>query len=264
MTVAFLRNRIRFELIPLLERRFNPKIVVNLARAADILREEEDFLVQIEEEVWPRILKKEGEILWLEAEALADLHPAFARRLVRRFLFMLRGDIREINFKEVEALRHLGPGQRLHLKRQVKLIRLGPRIMEERRLQPFQKYEIIWDGEHPIEIPGTGLKFLAKKIKNKAFPPFDDSCRACLSLNRLSLPLVIRPRRPGDSYQPAGSRKPKKLKDLMSSRHIPVHLRAFWPVFISAGEIVWVPGCPINESFKIKGSESEIFIIERL
>ncbi len=260
----FLRNRIRFELLPLLEKKFNPRIVANLARVADILREEEDFLSKIEEEALPRFIEKVDESFRLEAEALAELHPALARRLVRRFLIMLRGDLREINFKEVEAIRRLEPGQKLHLRRKIKLIRIGPYIMEEKGLRSFQNYEIIWNGQEIVEIPGIGLKFSARRTKIKPFPPFDDSCRACLSLNRLSFPLTIRPRRPGDSYTPVGSVRPRKIKDLMSSRHIPVYLRKFWPVFVSKGEIVWVPGCPINEFFKIQAEEEEIFIIEKL
>lgn len=260
----FLRNRIRLELIPLLEKRFSPEIVANLARTADILREEEDFFNQIEEEKEATVIKEEGGILWLEAEALARLHPALARRLVRRFLVRLRGDLREINFREVEAIRRLESGQRLHLKRQVRLIRLGARIMEEKNLKQGQNYEIIWDGSSPLEIPWVGLKFTARKVKGQDIPPYDDWRRALLSISQLNLPLLIRPRRPGDRYQPVGSGKVRKLKDIMSSRHIPLHLRPFWPVFLSGDQIVWVPGCPINEAFKIREAEPEIMVLEIL
>jgi len=260
----FLRNRIRLALIPLLEKRFSPEIVANLARTADILREEEDFVNQIEEEKEATVIKEEGGILWLEAEALARLHPALARRLVRRFLVRLRGDLREINFREVEAIRRLESGQRLHLKRQVRLIRLGARIMEEKNLKQGQNYEIIWDGSSPLEIPWVGLKFTARKVKGQDIPPYDDWRRALLSISQLNLPLLIRPRRPGDRYQPVGSGKVRKLKDIMSSRHIPLHLRPFWPVFLSGDQIVWVPGCPINEAFKIREAEPEIMVLEIL
>jgi tRNA(Ile)-lysidine synthase len=260
----FLRNRIRLELIPLLEKRFSPEIVANLARTADILREEEDFFNQIEEEEEATVIKEEAGTCWLDAEALARLHPALARRLVRRFLVRLRGDLREINFREVEAIRRLESGQRLHLKRQVRLIRLGARIMEEKKLKQGQSYEILWDGSSPLEIPWAGLKFSARKVNRKDLPPYDDWRRALLSLSQLNLPLLVRPRHPGDRYQPLGSEKPRKLKDIMSSRHIPLHLRPFWPVFLSGDQIVWVPGCPVNEAFKIREDEPEILVLEIL
>lgn len=260
----FLRNRIRLELIPLLEKKFNPQIVTHLARLADILRQEEDFLEKIEEERLSQVIKREGEDFYLDAETLTTFHPALARRLIRRYLQMLRGNLREISFSEVEALRQLEPGQRLHLKRQIKLIRLGPFIMEERRWRELKNYQLFWDGEQPLEIPGIGLKFVARKIKGAELPPFDDHRWACLSWQKLKFPLLIRSRRPGDSYQPVGAAKPRKLKELMRARHIPLHLRPFWPVFICGQEIVWVPGCPINEAFKIHSEEEEVFLIERL
>ena len=260
----FLRNRIRLELIPLLEKRFSPEIVANLARTADILREEEDFLSRIEEQEASSVIKEEAGILCLDAEALARLHPALARRLVRRFLVRLRGNLREINFREVEAIRRLESGQRLYLKRQIRLIRLGSRIMEEKKLRQGQSYEIFWDGSFPLEIPWAGLKFSARKVNRKDLPPYDDWRRALLSLRQLNLPLLVRPRRPGDRYQPVGSEKPRKLKDIMSSRHIPLHLRPFWPVFLCGDQIIWVPGCPVNEAFKIREDEPEVLMIEIL
>ncbi|MCX7972929.1 MAG: tRNA lysidine(34) synthetase TilS [Candidatus Aminicenantes bacterium] len=260
----FLRNRLRLELIPLLEERFNPQIVANLARMADILREEEDFLEKIEEEQLSRVIKVEGNDLWLDAKALEKLHPALARRLIRRFLMRLRGDLREISFQEVEAVRRLEPGKKIHLKRGIKLVRLNHFILEEKSWRQLRNYQLNWDGKQTIEIPGLGFKFSGQKIKGDELPPFDDGCRACLSWRKLDFPLLIRTRRPGDRYQPLGSDKPKKLKAVMSSRHIPVNLRPFWPLFISGKEIVWIPGCPINEAFKIQSKKEAIFVIEKL
>jgi len=41
---AYLRNRIRGELIPFLRRKFNPRIEENLARTADIIRRDDEWI----------------------------------------------------------------------------------------------------------------------------------------------------------------------------------------------------------------------------
>jgi tRNA(Ile)-lysidine synthase len=258
------RNRLRLELIPLLEKRFDPKVVDHLARAADILRAEEEFLNQIEEQEAARVMREEGEVVLLDSQALSELHLALARRLVRRFLAKLRGDLREVNFREVEAIRRLEPGQEIHLRRRIKLVRLGSHILEKKTLNQWRRYQLLWDGKGVVTIPGLGLKFSGRIVKGSELPPFNDTERACLRADLLRWPLLLRPRQPGDSYQPFGATKPRKLKEIMSDRRLPASLRPFLPVFLSGKHIIWVPGCPVAEAFKVSLADDEVFIIEKI
>jgi tRNA(Ile)-lysidine synthase len=52
----------------------------------------------------------------------------------------------------------------------------------------------------------------------------------------------IRNWEPGDSYQPAGSRSPKKVKELFQENRVHLWDRRHWPVLELNGEIVWVRG----------------------
>jgi len=257
------RNRLRLELIPFLEKNFDPKVVDHLARAANILRAEEDFLNQIEEEEGARVIRQEGEAVLLDTQALSQLHLALARRLVRRYLAKLRGDLREVNFAEVEAIRRLEPGQEIHLRRRIKLIKFGSYIIEKRTLNQWRRYQLLWDGNGVVTVPELGLKFSGRMAKGQELPSFDDTKRACLKADSLRWPLLLRPRQPGDSYQPFGATKPRKLKDIMSDRQLPASLRAFLPVFLSGKNIIWVPGCPVAEAFKVS-RDDKVFIIEKI
>jgi len=57
-SVKFLRNRIRLELIPGLQRDFNPRVVEALSRIPAIVAGESALISEIEEEAWRRTVKK--------------------------------------------------------------------------------------------------------------------------------------------------------------------------------------------------------------
>lgn len=258
------RNRVRLELIPYLKKEFEPKIVPLLATTAEILREEEDYWATIENEYALRVIKRGNNAYFLDGQSLSALHPALARRLIRRFLRLLRSSGKEANFGEVEAVRRLQPGQEIHLRRQLKLIRLGAYILEKAVLLRQRDYEISWDGQGVVELPFLGLRFSGRRISAKEMPPFDDRRLACLRADLLQFPLQIRARQPGDRYHPAGAGGPRKLKEIMRARQIRPDLRPFWPVFLSAGKIIWVPGCPVAAEFKVRPDEEKVFIIEMI
>lgn len=72
---AFLRNRVRHELLPLLDHLAGRDVVAVLARQAGVLRDEADLLDELASAVDPA-----------DSRAVAALPPALARRVVRRLL----------------------------------------------------------------------------------------------------------------------------------------------------------------------------------
>lgn len=260
----YLRNRIRLELIPYLKKKFAPQIVRRLARTAEILREEEAYWAMLENEAASRAIKSFNQGYLLDSQVIASLHPALARRLIRRFLRLVRSSGQEANFSEIEAIRNLEPGQEIHLRRRVKLIRLGSYILERSIILKHRQYEISWDGQSLVELPLLGLRFRGRLVSGGEAPSFNDQRLACLRPDLMHFPLQIRPRNPGDRYHPVGTGGPRKIKEIMRARRIPPFLRPFWPLFLSAGKIVWVPGCPVAEEFKVRGEEEKIYLIEIL
>jgi tRNA(Ile)-lysidine synthase len=75
------RNRIRHELIPYLEKHFNPQVERSLAHTAMILSEEVDLLETIATQAWqPEALPR------IDRQPLQDLPKALQRRVMRQFL----------------------------------------------------------------------------------------------------------------------------------------------------------------------------------
>jgi tRNA(Ile)-lysidine synthase len=58
--------------------------------------------------------------------------------------------------------------------------------------------------------------------------------------------------------RPAGLGGSKSLQDLFTDRKVPRALRRRLPVVESEGEIVWVAGVAMGESFKAAPDEAEV------
>jgi len=80
---AFLRNRIRHELIPLLERKYNPGTRELLARAAQTLGEEDALLEGLAVRALGRVSRRAGKGVTILGPALARLPLAVRRRVLR-------------------------------------------------------------------------------------------------------------------------------------------------------------------------------------
>jgi len=99
---VFFRNRIRHELIPLLEKKYNKNIKEVLAGAAESISYDYDYLAQISDRMAPR-----GACQVLSVKELLRLHTSICRILLRKAIENTQGSTRRIslrNIKEIEDL----------------------------------------------------------------------------------------------------------------------------------------------------------------
>lgn len=90
------RNKIRLELLPMLEK-FNPAIVETLCRFAENSAEESDFINSEVEKIFPKVV--EGDKL-LQKEFL-KLHTVLQREVIKKFL----GNVKDLGFVHFEGVR---------------------------------------------------------------------------------------------------------------------------------------------------------------
>ena len=99
---AYLRNRVRHQLIPFLEDRFNPDIKTGLDRLSHIIAREDDFLNQMTKETLGRVTaRQEPSCIELYAGEVAGLDPALAARVIREGLFAVKKDLRRISHAHI-------------------------------------------------------------------------------------------------------------------------------------------------------------------
>ncbi len=259
-----LRNRIRLELLPYIQKNFEPAIVQQLGKMASIIREEDTFLEEIAREKAKEAIKKKSQSVSLEKLPLSSAPRALARRVVRNFISELRGSLRRISFEDVESILNLDEGKEFSLKEDVVLRREANQIVLKKKVAPV-RYEYEWEGKGILELRELGLKFEGKKMKRETFLRLrsDDQTRAFLNLGKLRFPLTVRNRREGDRYRPLGAPGRKKVKEILRSKGIPLDKRERHPVFLSGDDIVWILGLPVSEKYKIEKETKSIFEIKK-
>ncbi len=225
-----LRNRVRHNLLPLLQTEFNPGVVEALTGLAEIAR--------AEEEVWRGIVGEKLES-GVSTAALRSWPVAVQRRVLRA----MAGEA-SLSLEDVERVRELAAG---HSGREVELAN-GWRAVADRQELRFEKSEASegTDYELPLKIPGSvrvrqlgcviKAFFVPEQARSSGYNP------ARLDPQKLAPELVIRNWRAGDRFWPAHTKSEKKVKELLQERRVPSAEKARWPVAVSRAEIVWMRG----------------------
>jgi len=244
----FLRNRLRHELLPLLEREYNPKIRRLLNDVADTSRAEEDYWRQFaEREAAARTSPNQFGL-----EGFAQLPLALQRRVVKRFA---ESEGVTLDFAHVEKLRRcaLGeltraelPGGRFVVRRRESL---------QWRAAGQEAASAYW---YTLPVPGE-IQIAELRLSLRAEIVPEQFARELpqeelLEPDLVGAKLVVRNWRPGDRFWPAHNRSEEKLKRLFAEKHIAAEQRPQWPVAIHEDEIIWVQGFPVAQTRQWKGN----------
>ena len=104
--VTYTRNRIRRELLPYLEREFNPAIKETLLREAKVLAEEQECLQLLAEKYLQDSsfcgMVEDEKGLWLSGRLLSELPAALRKRILRLAVFRMGG--KELSYERTLAL----------------------------------------------------------------------------------------------------------------------------------------------------------------
>ncbi|MGD1009273.1 MAG: tRNA lysidine(34) synthetase TilS [Candidatus Aminicenantales bacterium] len=260
----FLRNRVRLGLLPEVERDYGPRIVEHLATLSSLIREEEALLAGMVRAFAEEFITRSGGEAALDVRTLSLLPPALARRVLREFIRELKGDLRAVSFEDIESVLGLRDGKEKTVKKGLVLRREKGRLFRLHRRAASRGFETTWNGEG--EISAGGMTFMGQMRDRADGLPLkgDDTRQAVVDLAKLRFPLEVRNRRPGDLYRPLGAPGRKKLKEILRAKGIARDDRDRLPVFLSRGEIVWVPGLPVAEGFKVRAGTRRVFSIERM
>ena len=83
-----------------------------------------------------------------------------------------------------------------------------------------------------------------------------------IDADRIKLPLVVRARKSGDFFYPAGFGKKKKLQDYFVDEKIPRDERDSIPIVLSGNDVVWIAGYRADERFKVTDETKNIVMLE--
>lgn len=262
---AFLRNRLRQQVLPRLEA-INPRLREALVRSAEAVAGDVAFLEAAVEATWRAAVRERPEQgqLAIDRAAWAAAHPAVQRRLLRRAVAALGGDLRALGLAHVEAVRLAIADERvaaapvlpggLRVTASGEALVLGP---ERSAIPPPRLGEeplpLVEGGE--MALPGgwsLSLTVRERRPGDRLAPP--DAWQAALDADALRGALAVRGRRAGDRIQPLGmSGRHRSLQDVLVDLKAPAAERDGWPLVVDAegARVLWVPGYRIDERVRI-------------
>ncbi len=279
--MRFLRNRIRLELLPDLKKNYNPLVTQAITRSAQVLRDENDWIEAMLEPIYQQSLSKSADgRTMLRVNDIRRFHVAVLRRLVRKALCEIKGDLRRISFRHITAIVRLiltGPARgRLDIPGGIRVYRSeniiyflrddGRRKRAERGTN-FTAHDSPANFEYLISGPGTffvkeldqRIRFSEGTLKKSLDLTRSGQHTVYFDMDKLRFPLVLRNFRPGDRFNPLGIKGTQKLKKFFINSKIPRSGRKACPLLLSEGNIVWVVGHRISDRVKIEPSTRRYF-----
>jgi tRNA(Ile)-lysidine synthase len=263
-STEFPRNRIRLKLLPEIERSFNPQVKKALARLPYLLDVDLAFLEESAELFYRKFAtaKHKHQILFPKRPFL-QLRPSMQYRLLGRALRTLEAG--ELDFEHWnDFLKRVATEKRFKLqfpKGTVVSVSSNEIQLQRGKLEPGEFSYLLREGEE-LYIPEIKKTFaceildkkprLIKKLK-KNYDLFD--------ADKLTFPLVVRSRKPGDRFQPLGQKTPFKLKDFLINKKIASEERNRLALIFSDNILMCVADVAMSEAFKVEEKTKKIIKI---
>ncbi|GHO86556.1 tRNA(Ile)-lysidine synthase [Dictyobacter formicarum] len=284
--VRFLRNRIRHELLPLLEA-MNPGFRDTLLRNAEVLQVDFAWINAQVDQWWPQIvLQEQPDQVQLSIPPLKSLSPSLQHHLLRRATAHLYAGQSPLEARHYQLLGQLlqRPATRevvtLHLPQHLHTIRRGDILVfkciseqasEDKKESPLREVALPLSAR--ITVPGTSWIAQTEWVPENITRQVQTALRQqdwstvwnilpttphtvyvdadTLTGDRSAPDLRVRTRRDGDRIQPLGMKQEKKVKDVLIDKHIPREERAQLPLFFSGARCIWLGGVHLDHRVRL-------------
>lgn len=264
-SLHYRRNRIRAEILPLLEE-IVPGASARIAGAAGRLAAAgAAFNRHAEEELDRRLLKNNSSELCLDVSKADRMLPGLRAALWRESLRRLLGaSLRHIDAGHIDAI----DGQVMHETRGGMDLPRGLRLsLSDNVLYFFKDLEDKEDFDLALNVPGSttipGAILQVRQLSAADLPEAFNEQEAFFDADRLPGPLRVRNRRRSDRIRLPNLGE-KLVSKLMSDLKLPNHLRCRIPLLYSKGKLLWVCGLRRSDLYRINEATRLILGIKYL
>ena len=246
---TYLRNRLRHDLLPALERA-NPRLRDRLREMAQVVAADEELLNGLTERAWVEVVVATGSTgVTMRRQVWRGLPLGLRRRLLRR------------------AVAETGhTGARAALPGGLTLfVGYDSLLLAGELLPAVGEYPQLLSAEPvPLPVPGAldlagGWRITAEWAVADLFTitANDDSWTASIAATAAT-ELHVRGRREGEWLRPLGLEGETRLKEIMINRKIPAHARALWPVVANHEHAVWLPGHVLDDRAQVMSDDGRV------
>ena len=257
----FLRNRIRHDLLPLLERDYNPKVKDALVRLATLARDDSAIIAEAFAPFW-EACREHDEGLSINREAFLKGSQALQRRFLKHFAHH-RNDV-DPTFERTEAARQFILTGRTGAK-----LDLGGLTLVNTRTST--EIHRVWPPQAPksLAVPGVtvafGRQFAARLLdspQNERWSTYCTPSRQVFDADILGETIRIRSREPGDRFTPLGMNGSRKLQDYFVDEGVPRDERDRVPIVVVNDRIAWIVGGAVDAAFAVSEGTKRVAELE--
>ena len=263
----YTRNKIRLELIPYMEKNFNPNLINTLWRMSKISSMDSDFLEEYSKGVFEKATKsRDDNSVSLCKDTFLNQHRSIQQRMIRYGIFLINKSLQGISEAQISLAFNLftseDTGKKINLSSNIVAKNIYGSIF-------IGKEESIKNRAYSygFKVPGNiyinnNYYFQATIFDNNedfSLKTQDDT--RYFDFDKVKGKLEIRNRRDGDRFTPFGMSGTKKIKDYFIDEKIPRDLREETPLIVDDENILWVVGYRTNNNYKITKETKRILSI---
>lgn len=231
----FTRNSIRLDLIPFIEKRYNPKFKNKIFSLIEEIREANHF---IEEQIG-EYSKKEHIFI----DEIKKFPQSLRGKILSEYLYKFGIEVNRKKIELIESILDKGGSQKIDLNENFILKKEYNILSVERKKIKRKVLEA-----RELTIPGH-IEFGEYTITAEYLTRYEKN-RNCFYTNlNEGDTLLIRSRQEGDKIIPTGMKGAKKIKDIFINEKIGKEERDSIPLVTYKGDIVWIAGVRGNEKY---------------
>ena len=238
VSVKYLRNKIRHEVIPILKG-INPQLLQNFNKTILHLNESLDIINDRVNEVSDEIISVKEDAIQFNISKIKALNNP------RAYLYELLKDYGFTEWDDVFLLLDAQSGKQL-LCENWRLVKDRDSLLLSRRVSSVNQNVNISSLEHPIQITSGVLFF--EEVNEISTLDLDS---IYVDKDLLKLPLIVRTKRDGDSFIPFGMEGSKKLSKFCKDEKLSLIDKEKIELLCSDEDIVWVIGSRADNRFRI-------------
>ena len=263
---AYLRNRIRQELIPKLEADYNPRIVDSLCRLAGSAAADKELLDGACEDAirYASFFRFDNGCEW-SRRTYQSFSQGLRMRFLRHVLTRMGADLSDVGYELLFTADHVFMTARYN------------------QLIPFiEGYWLCCEGEkafiltrpdreqwrYPQLSQGWSLYCETRHIQPKDLPEWQEKARthpemAVLDAAQVAGQPILRKIFPGERFEPYGmGGKSQKLSDFLVNNKVPQQYRSDLAAAADKEGIIWVPGLRVSNRCALGTSADKIIILK--
>ncbi len=259
------RNKIRHLIMPVIKK-MDMDFIKTISRTSEIFREEERYFEMLVTKILMKMIsRKTDKAIELFLTPMEAMDTVLLRRVLRRAIDETKG-LRGIGLIHIEDIMNLiksgKSGDRVYLPGDMRAIKsYAILIITSEKPHKLGTYTLESQGEIVLKESSIVLNFRIINI-DETDSYGDGKKTAVIDADKLSFPLTIRARMPGDCFYPIGFGKRKKIQDYFVDEKIPREERDSIPLLINNNEIVWVIGYRVDERYKVDKNTKRVLKFE--